>query len=209
MDCCKTKRKMCKRKEDGKLFTLPRKFTLKRCLEGASGFTMKSSCAPYKYCKSQKGGKAVYRCISVVNMNGITGIIKLKNRKKRCNIKYDIKGLADGKHGFHIHKCGDMSKGCETGCEHFNPFNKNHGGPHSQERHAGDLGNIISLNGVSKGSITVKDISCDPKTKISIVGRMFVIHEDEDDLGKGGDEESLKTGNAGKRIACSIIGLVE
>jgi Cu-Zn family superoxide dismutase len=38
---------------------------------------------------------------------------------------------------------------------------------------------------------------------------MFVIHEDEDDLGKGGDEESLKTGNAGKRIACSIIGLVE
>ena len=108
MDCCKTKRQTCKRKQDGKIFSLPRKFTLKRCLEGVSGFTMKSSCAPYKYCKPQKGGKAVYRCISVVNMNGITGIIKLKNRKNRCNIKYDIKGLADGKHGFHIHKCGDI-----------------------------------------------------------------------------------------------------
>jgi|TARA_B110000483_G_scaffold61816_1_gene76872 Cu-Zn family superoxide dismutase len=142
-------------------------------------------------------------------MNGITGVIKLKSGKNGCTVKYDINGLTDGKHGFHIHKCGDMTKGCETGCEHFNPFNKNHGGPHSQERHAGDLGNITSLNGISKGSITVKDISCDPKTKISIVGRMFVIHEDEDDLGKGGDEESLKTGNAGKRIACSIIGLVE
>ena len=90
MDCCKTKRQTCKRKQDGKIFSLPRKFTLKRCLEGVSGFTMKSSCAPYKYCKPQKGGKAVYRCISVVNMNGITGIIKLKNRKNRCNIKYDI-----------------------------------------------------------------------------------------------------------------------
>ena len=208
MDCCKTNKKTCKRKEDGRVFSLPRKFTRKRCLAGANGFTMRSSCAPYKYCKQQKGGGR-QRCISVVNMNGITGVIKLKSGKNGCTVKYDINGLADGKHGFHIHKCGDMTKGCETGCEHFNPFNKNHGGPHSQERHAGDLGNIISLNGVSKGSITVKDISCDPKTKISIVGRMFVIHEDEDDLGKGGDEESLKTGNAGKRIACSIIGLVE
>jgi Cu-Zn family superoxide dismutase len=208
MDCCKTKKKTCKRKEDGRVFSLPRKFTRKRCLAGANGFTMRSSCAPYKYCKQQKGGGR-QRCISVVNMNGITGVIKLKSGKNGCTVKYDINGLTDGKHGFHIHKCGDMTKGCETGCEHFNPFNKNHGGPHSQERHAGDLGNIISLNGVSKGSITVKDISCDPKTKISIVGRMFVIHEDEDDLGKGGDEESLITGNAGKRIACSIIGLVE
>ena len=208
MDCCKTKKKTCKRKEDGRVFSLPRKFTRKRCLAGANGFTMRSSCAPYKYCKQQKGGGR-QRCISVVNMNGITGVIKLKSGKNGCTVKYDINGLTDGKHGFHIHKCGDMTKGCETGCEHFNPFNKNHGGPHSQERHAGDLGNITSLNGVSKGSITVKDISCDPKTKISIVGRMFVIHEDEDDLGKGGDEESLKTGNAGKRIACSIIGLVE
>lgn len=208
MDCCKTNKKTCKRKEDGRVFSLPRKFTRKRCLAGANGFTMRSSCAPYKYCKQQKGGGR-QRCISVVNMNGITGVIKLKSGKNGCTVKYDINGLTDGKHGFHIHKCGDMTKGCETGCEHFNPFNKNHSGPHSQERHAGDLGNITSLNGISKGSITVKDISCDPKTKISIVGRMFVIHEDEDDLGKGGDEESLKTGNAGKRIACSIIGLVE
>lgn len=208
MDCCKTNKKTCKRKEDGRVFSLPRKFTRKRCLAGANGFTMRSSCAPYKYCKQQKGGGR-QRCISVVNMNGITGVIKLKSGKNGCTVKYDINGLTDGKHGFHIHKCGDMTKGCETGCEHFNPFNKNHGGPHSQGRHAGDLGNITSLNGISKGSITVKDISCDPKTKISIVGRMFVIHEDEDDLGKGGDEESLKTGNAGKRIACSIIGLVE
>ena len=38
-----------------------------------------------------------------------------------------------------------------------------------------------------------------------LLGRSFIIHDKKDDLGKGGDKESLKTGNAGKRIV--IIGL--
>ena len=37
----------------------------------------------------------------------------------------------------------------------------------------------------------------------------MVVHAKEDDLGKGGDEESKKTGNSGKRLACGIIGLSE
>ena len=56
MDCCKHKKsaKKCMRKSDKKIFSLPRRFTRKRCKKGAKGFTMKSSCAPYKGCK--KGG---------------------------------------------------------------------------------------------------------------------------------------------------------
>ena len=43
----------CKRK-DGKTFSLPRKFSRGEC-KNPKGFTMKSSCAPFKYCN--KGGK--------------------------------------------------------------------------------------------------------------------------------------------------------
>ena len=54
-DCCKhtKKSKRCIRKSDKKTFRLPRKFSRKRCRK-IRGFTMRSSCAPYKDCK--KGG---------------------------------------------------------------------------------------------------------------------------------------------------------
>jgi Cu/Zn superoxide dismutase len=68
-------------------------------------------------------------------------------------------------------------------------------------------GNIQSHAGVAKGNITVKNLSCDPCSKYSVIGRMVVVHADKDDLGRGGDVESTKTGNAGERVACAVIGI--
>ena len=34
----------------------------------------------------------------------------------------------------------------------------------------------------------------------SIIGRAIVVHADEDDLGKGGKEDSKTTGHAGARV---------
>jgi superoxide dismutase, Cu-Zn family len=144
------------------------------------------------------------------NKNNIEGTIKFEELEgERVKVKYEIKGLIDGKHGFHIHEYGDLSDGCMSACSHFNPFNKNHGGLKSKERHSGDLGNIVSKNKISKGELIAYGLSLSKK-KTNILGRMIIIHDKEDDLGKGvGElrEESLKTGNAGSRVACGVIGI--
>lgn len=61
VDCCKIKNstKKCIRKEDNKIFTFPRRFSRKKCLNSKpKGFTMRASCAPYKNCKkTYKAGK--------------------------------------------------------------------------------------------------------------------------------------------------------
>ena len=57
-NCCSTTKKDSKwfRKSDNKTFKLPRKFSKKKC-KHIKGFTMRSSCAPYKDCK-KGGGKS-------------------------------------------------------------------------------------------------------------------------------------------------------
>lgn len=92
--CCSsnTSDKECIRKSDGKVFELPRRFTKKRCKKGIKGFTMRSSCAPYKDCltkkvkgrkgKGSKGGQLTFKKnmlgkkIKVCSKNPMTGFYR-------------------------------------------------------------------------------------------------------------------------------------
>ena len=158
-----------------------------------------------------------------VQDNKIKGDIQFdiitRKKKKLMKIIINIQGLKPGKHVLHIHEKGNLLEGCGSLCAHFNPDNTNHGDitDSKMDRHAGDLGNIIAdENGICK-QVLYDDI-IKLNGKYNIVGRSVVIHAKEDDLGLGGldeegnildkkvQKESLKTGNAGKRIACGIIG---
>jgi Cu-Zn family superoxide dismutase len=134
--------------------------------------------------------------------NGISGeVLFTELADGNIRISGRLHGLKPGYHGFHIHRCGDLRNGCESACEHFNPDNTTHGG--LVGGHAGDLGNIRA----NRAGIAVIYMYTDKFTIQSIVGRSLIIHADADDLGKGKNEDSLNTGNSGKRVACEVIGI--
>ena len=139
----------------------------------------------------------------------IHGTVVLTQFDEGVEIEIDLVNLNNqGKksyHGFHIHKSGDLRRGCDSCCKHYNPTKMTHGGLHDIISHAGDLGNI-SFN---KEGICKKVLHTDKFMVQDIIGRSLIIHEDKDDLGKGHNEDSKNTGNSGKRIACSIIGYSE
>jgi len=136
-----------------------------------------------------------------------TVIFEQSSESSPTTITYDISGNdPNAERGFHVHQFGDNTNGCTSAGPHFNPFSKTHGAPSDTERHVGDLGNFkTDAEGNAKGSLS------DPLVKLigehSVLGRTIVIHAGTDDLGKGGHEDSKKTGNAGARPACGVIGI--
>ncbi len=68
------------------------------------------------------------------------------------------------------------------------------------------LGNIIGGSG-NVAKFSFKDSVIKLTGPTSIIGRSVVVHEKEDDLGRGNAADSKKTGNAGGRVACGVIGL--
>lgn len=98
----------------------------------------------------------------------------------------------------HVHEFGDLSQGCESTGPHYNPL----GVPHPQ--HPGDFGNFAVRGGsIWKSRAGLTASLAGPH---SILGRAVVVHAGEDDLGKGGNQASLQNGNAGRRLACCVVG---
>jgi len=160
---------------------------------------------------SFKVAKMALKAVCVLKGTGeVTGTVYFDQENDKAPVKLSgqITGLTPGEHGFHVHKFGDNTNGCISAGPHFNPSDQTHGGPTDQVRHAGDLGNVTA-GGDNVAKISIEDKVITLAGRESIIGRTMVIHEGVDDLGKGGNEESLKTGNAGARLACGVIGIAQ
>ncbi|RPA74399.1 Cu,Zn superoxide dismutase [Ascobolus immersus RN42] len=167
--------------------------------------------------------------------SNVKGTVTFEQASEDSNtiVSWNITGNdPNAQRGFHVHEFGDNTNGCISAGPHFNPEKVTHGDPDSDDRHVGDLGNVSTdASGNAVGSREDKFIKLiGPK---SVVGRTIVIHGGVDDLGKltedvakqqasaqfAGDEakvsarvqellaETKKTGNAGARNACGVIGI--
>ena len=71
------------------------------------------------------------------------------------------------------------------------------------------MGNIeATAEGTSKVLFEDGFISLDPTSYKYVGNRAIVVHAGEDDLGVGGNHGSQIYGNAGSRVACGIIKIV-
>ncbi|KAF1985353.1 copper/zinc binding superoxide dismutase [Aulographum hederae CBS 113979] len=140
------------------------------------------------------------------NVKG-TVTFEQESESSPTTITYSITGNdPNAERGMHVHAFGDNTNGCTSAGPHFNPHGKEHGAPDDSERHVGDLGNF-KTDGQGNGEGTITDKFIKLVGPESVIGRTVVVHAGTDDLGKGGHAESKKTGNAGGRPACGVIGI--
>lgn len=132
------------------------------------------------------------KCAGVVRFTEVDGVVYVYG---------EISGLTPNQqHAIHIHEFGDSTStdGMKAG-GHYNPEEKPHGLPGTNERHAGDLGNL-QADGEGKTVYRAEFKNISMLGKNAIIGRGVIIHAKPDDGGQ-------PVGNAGARIGSGTIGV--
>ena len=133
--------------------------------------------------------------------NIASGVVNFSHDGDMMQVDVRVDGLKpNSMHGLHIHSIGDCrAPDASSAGGHFNPHGSSHGGPDTEPRHVGDLGNIqADANGSAIISIEVAGITLGEDVD-SIIGRAVIVHAHADDL------SGQPSGNAGPRIACGLI----
>lgn len=114
-------------------------------------------------------------------------------------IDVELENMTPGTYAVHVHERGECSApGFTSAGGHWNPTNQPH------PRHLGDLGNaVVAADGTASLDATVAQaslVSASPQM-IDGNGAALIVHAGADDM------VSQPSGNAGPRMACSVITL--
>jgi Cu-Zn family superoxide dismutase len=146
---------------------------------------------------SSGSGGAATATLESRSGSSMTGTAQVTPAATGVAVHLEVQNATPGEHGVHVHEKGDCSdpKAASAG-PHYNPNSgAHHGGPKTQVRHGGDLGNMtVDASGKGTLDVTVADLSMS-----TVAGRAIVVHEKADDL------QSDPAGNSGGRIACGVI----
>ncbi|MES2989593.1 MAG: superoxide dismutase family protein [Pseudomonadota bacterium] len=111
----------------------------------------------------------------------------------------EVKGMAEGVHGVHIHAVGK----CEapdfaSAAGHWNPTTHQHGKENPAGPHMGDLPNLqLDKNGRDQITFTLKGTTL--ASMLDADGAALVVHAGPDDY------KTDPSGNSGGRIACGVF----
>ncbi|AKC86619.1 superoxide dismutase family protein [Pseudoxanthomonas suwonensis] len=136
----------------------------------------------------------------------VSGKLTLAPMGDGVHISGEVGGLTpNGQFGFHVHEKGDCSAVDATSAgAHFNPTDSAHGRAGTASHHAGDMDNIASdAGGVAKVNAHLRGVTLGGGAGNDIAGRAVIVHAAPDDY------HTQPTGNAGARLACGVIKVVQ
>lgn len=157
--------------------------------------------APSKAFASQGTESRAEAALAPASGSLASGLLLLEAQDGGLHVTGILGGLKNTPVAFHIHEKGDCSAVDATSAgPHFNPLGHDHGGPHTTQRHLGDLPNLTpDAEGRVKVDVRVDAVVLGGGAINDALGRALVVHASAD------DHSSQPAGNAGARIACGVI----
>ena len=126
------------------------------------------------------------------------GTVTLLPAGEGMRLAVQVKGLAAGEHGIHIHTVGKCEgPKFESAGSHWNPADKKHGLDNPAGPHAGDMANLtVAADGSGIVNTTLTGTVSD---LLDADGAAVVIHAKRD------DGKTDPSGDSGDRIACAVL----
>lgn len=149
--------------------------------------------------------KQAVATIGSASDSSVTGMATFAQNGDQITLTIEIQNASPGIHAVHIHESGDCSAPDGTSAGgHWNPTGVAHGKWGVGEFHLGDIGNItVGEDGTGSIELTTDLWEIGTGSDVDVVGKGIIVHAGADDF------TSQPSGDAGARIGCGAIALVE